>query len=318
MSSLTRSRSALLAPVLLLIAACQTTGAARSSPRDREAAEEFARRALAAEQSLEPSSLPERTVGVAPLAISSSDSGLASLGYGLADLLMTDLARSSQLRVVDRLRLDALLREMQFVQTSRDVDSSSAARVGGLVGARRLVVGSITPLPDRQLRIDVRIADAATGTIRPAVFSTASLEDILRAQKALTFEIFEQLGVTLTPAERLAIEQRATQNLAALLAYSRGVRYEVEGRFDRAAGEFQTAVQLDGSFSMARSRLGAARAMSGASSVSSIARAAGIAAERLNQGLIASTASGARPGSAADPTFPAYSVTILVTITTPP
>lgn len=303
---------------ILLLGACQTTGMGRVSPEDRLAAEEFARQAVAAEQSLDRAELPERTVGVTPLAITASDSALHSLGYGLADLLMTDLARSSQLQVVDRLRLDALLRELRFVQASRNVDSATAPRVGGLVGARRLVVGTVTQVPGGELRIDARIADAGTGEIRPAVFATANLADILLAEKALALQLFDQLGVTLTPAERVAVEQRATQNLAALLAYSRGVRYAVEGRFDQAAGEFETAVRLDPSFSIARTRLARARSLAAPAGAARIARAAAVAAERLNQSLVPTTHTGARPGGPTDPSFPASTVTIVVTITTPP
>lgn len=303
---------------LATLAACQTTGMGRASPQDRTAAEEFARQALAAEQSLDRSTLPERTVGVTPLSITASDSALVSLGYGLADLLMTDLARSAQLQVVDRLRLDALLREMRFVQASRNVDSTTAPRVGGLVGARRLVVGTVTQAPGGQLRIDARIADASTGEIRPAVFATATIQEILAAEKALAFQLFDQLGVTLTPAERVAVEQRATQNLAALLAYSRGVRFEVEGRFDQAATEFQSAVRLDPSFSMARTRLTSARSIAAPPRAAAITRAASAAAERVNQSLVPTTRTGARPGTPTDPAFTEYTVTIIVTITTPP
>jgi hypothetical protein len=55
------------------------------------------------------------------------------------------------------------------------------------------------------------------------------------------------------------VEQRATQNLAALLAYSRGVRYEVEARFDAAAPEYEAALRHDPNFALARGRLAALR-----------------------------------------------------------
>lgn len=303
--------------VFALVAACQTTGGVRLSPAERAAADEFARRAIAEEQALDRAALPERTVGVAPLGVEARDSALFALGYGLADLLMADLARSAQLQVVDRLRLDALMRELQVAQAGR-VDTSTAPRLGALIGARRLVVGAVTQLPDGQLRIDARIADAATSEIRPAVFATTSVDDILRAQKALTFQLFDQLGVTLTPAERVAVEERATQNLAALLAYSRGVRYEVQGRFDAAASEFETAVRLDPSFARASVRLGAARSLSAPQRPASVARIAALAAERVNAPLVPQTTGGPTSGTPVDPSFPTQTVTVVVTITTPP
>jgi hypothetical protein len=213
-------------------------------------------------------------------------------------------------RVVDRLRLDALLRELQLASSGR-VDPATAPRVGRLVQARRLVLGTLTQLPNGQIGIDARVADIGTGEVRTAVSAQTRLDDILDAEKELAFKIFAELGVTLTPAERVAVEQRATQNLAALLAYSRGVRFEVEGRYDAAAEEYQNALRLDPSFSLAGSRLGSTSAGSGGA----LARVATAAAGRVNTSLVEQIA---QPGGPADPAFPARTVTIVVTITTPP
>jgi curli biogenesis system outer membrane secretion channel CsgG len=309
-------------PALLLlgltVAACRTAPNDRVAPERRKAAAEaeaFARHAIATEQSLTADSIPAATLGVPPLEVTTRDSTLEPLGYGLADLLMTDLARAQQLRIVDRLRLEALLRELQLASTG-SVDTLLAPRVGKLVRARRLVIGSLSELPGGQLGIDARIADVATGEVRSAVSASASIDDILRAEKALAFQILAQLGINLTPAERTAIEQRQTQNLAALIAYSRGVRYEIEGRFEEAAVQFKSAVRLDPTFREAGRRIPTAPARVEARA-GLVDRAAGIAAARVNAGLVAPIG-GANPGNATDPAIAPQTVTIIVTITTPP
>jgi TolB-like protein len=302
----------------LTVAACRAAPNDRVAPERRKAAAEaeaFARNAIATEQSLTADSIPASTLGVPPLEVTTRDSTLEPLGYGLADLLMTDLARAQQLRIVDRLRLEALLRELRLASTG-SVDTASAPRVGKLVRARRLVIGSLHEMPGGRLGIDARIADVATGEVRTAVSASASLDDILRAEKELAFQILAQLGVNLSPAERAAIEQRQTQNLAALIAYSRGVRYEIEGKFDEAAAEFRSAVRLDPTFRQAGTRIPAAPARV-ESRVGLVDRAAGIAAARVNAGLVAPIG-GANPGSATDPAVAPQTVTIVVTITTPP
>ncbi|MGH7579786.1 MAG: CsgG/HfaB family protein, partial [Gemmatimonadales bacterium] len=174
--------------------------------------------------------------------------------YGLADLLTTDLARSGRLQIVDRLRLDAVLREIDLVESGR-VDTATAPRVGRLVQARRLVLGSLTATPGGGLAIDARVADVASGEVRQAVSASAPLADILRAEKELAFRLFDQLQVTLTPAERGLVEQLPTRNVTALLAYSRGVRYEAEGRYGEAREAYQRAVQIDPAFRGAQERL---------------------------------------------------------------
>jgi TolB-like protein len=221
---------------------------------DRRAQEEAARKAIANERAIDAASLPEHSLGITPFEVNARDTALSALGYGLADLLTTDLARSRRLEVVDRLRLDAVLREINLVEAGR-VDTSTAPRVGKLVQARRLVLGSLNQRPGGDLAVTADIADVASGELRPGVTSATSLDDILQAEKELAFRLFNQLGVTLTPAERSAVEQLPTKNVAAFLAFSRGVRFDAEGRYPEARAEFRQAVQLDPGFHAAQEHL---------------------------------------------------------------
>lgn len=255
-----------------------------------------------------------RTVAVVPLQVASTDTALVPLGYGLADLLLADLARSRQLTVVERVQSDALLRELSL-DVRGGVDSVSAARVGRLLGARRLIVGSLaasrvdtTATANnnarrlQELRIDARVADVETGTVDRGLAASAPVDRIIDAQKALVFRVFDLLGVALTPAERAAIERRPTRDLGALLAYSRGVRAEAQRDFTRAAEEYEQAVRADPGFAQARTHLGALRTSAGGGSV---AQAAAIAIDNVNatDASVLRTAADA-PISAAQQTVP--------------
>jgi TolB-like protein len=246
-----------------LCAACRSPVQTAAVPDRHAAADSVARAAIANERSISVTALPARSVGVAPLSVSASDTLIAPLGYGLADLLITDLSRSAQLQVVDRLQLDAMLRELKLAGTGR-VDTLQAPRIGKLVGARRITIGALTQLPGNGIRIDARVADIATQRVGGAISATAPLDQILDAEKQLAFKFFDLLGVTLTPAERAAVEERPTKNIGALLAFSRGVRDEATGSFDAARAEYQQAVRLDPSFSLAASHLGGLSAGIGA------------------------------------------------------
>ena len=320
--------------VVAVVVAAATLGACRApvqtgpSPDAVAEAEAAARRAIAAEATLDVAALPVRSVGVMPFAAATGDTVMASLGYGLADILITDLQRSEQLQLVDRLRLDALLREVKLVEAGR-VDPQTAPRVGKLVGARRLVLGSLSRGAGGQLTVDARIADVATGQIREAVSASAPLADILAAEKALALRLLGELGVNLTPAARARIEERPTRNIGALLAYGRAVRYEVYGDYSRAAAEYRSALTLDPSFSLAGQRLsrvpGATpppgiRASSDQSPRTSSARASSVAVDRVNPVFFSPLGGGPRAGAGgpADPTFPSQIAIVLVTITTPP
>jgi TolB-like protein len=221
---------------------------------ERHKAEQAARKAVAEEQSLDATKLEPRSIGVAPFEVDPPDTALVALGYGLADLLAADLARSKKLQVVDRVQLNAVLREIGLVEAGR-VDTNTAPRVGKLVQSRRLVLGSLGWTPKRQLGLNLQIADVQTGNVGSAIAAQTSIDDILRAEKQLALELFEKLGVPLTPKEQAAVEQMPTRNVDAFLAYSRGVRFEAEGRYTAAAGEYQQAAGLDPGFKAAQAHL---------------------------------------------------------------
>src|ERR1043165_6040289 len=136
-------RLVLLVGSLTALAACGPLPATQAPDPNVAEAEAAARAAVAGERSINPAQFPSQSVAVPPLSIASSDTTLVTLGYGLADLLATDLAVSSRLSVVERIRLDAVLRELQLA-SSGAVDSSTAPRVGRIAGARRLIIGDVT------------------------------------------------------------------------------------------------------------------------------------------------------------------------------
>jgi TolB-like protein len=263
---MTRSRAtnvASTAVLLTAVLACATTGTTRSPGAIIAAEDSIARATIQRERSLDPSTYPPRSVGVGPLRVTATDTSLAPLGYGLADLIITDLSRSQQLVVVDRIRLDALLRELRLASTGR-VDSATAPRVGRLVGARRIVIGEVMELPGGQLRLGSRVAETQTGAISAVASATGRIDAIFDLEKRLVFELFDGLQVTLTPRERAEVEQRPTRNIAALLAYSRGVRAEVLGNLPLATSEYEAATRLDPNFRLARTKFdGASRRMTG-------------------------------------------------------
>ncbi len=301
-------------PALLLAAAvgaCYSAPSVGPAPDQRKAADDYAKRAVATEQSITNDSIPQRTLAVAPLGVDARDTVLGPLSYGLADLLMEDLSRSGQLQIVDRLRLDAMLRELRLASTGR-IDQGTAPRVGRLVRARRIVLGNLTSLPNQRVGIDVRIGDVTTSQVRDALSAQAPIADILAAEKQLALRIFDQLGVNLTPAERVAVEQRQTQNLAALLAYSKGVRYEVEGDYGAASREYRSAIRLDPGFALAAQRYNSVQQQGTGLNTAQLDRVTRSTTERVN-------ASFASPiGTATDPAVQPKSVTVIISVTTPP
>jgi TolB-like protein len=288
-------RQSLLSILLAVLMGACASGRPSTAPTPADA-DAAARAAIASERSIDPTRIPERAVAVPPMSITSSDTTLAPLAYGLAELLANDLARSSRLTVVERLRIDAVLRELRL-STSGVVDSSSAARVGRLIGARRLIVGRVRQLPGGDLQITAQVADVATRGVTTAVSARAPLARIFDAEAALAFQIFNALGITLTPGERAAIEAAPTRNVAALLAYSRGVRDESFGRYGAAAQQYRAALQADPSFVDAGLRMSGIEARANAAAPVANRRSTIVAAQGNRA---AATAAGSVNSSLAD------------------
>lgn len=223
--------------------------ASRMAALERMQLAQEAKAAVASERQLGGRPGSPRTIAVMPLRFTGTDSTLKPLERGLADLVITDLARSSQLTVVERSRLQALLDEMAL----RGTDPSTTVRAGRLLQAGRVVQGAIAQRGN-QLRVDATVVNVPTTSVAGTTNSDAAVDQLFTLEKELVFNLFTTLGVTLTAAERQALEQRPTRSMQAFLAYSRGLGAEDAGRFDDAVRLFDDAVRLDPAFTRAIQR----------------------------------------------------------------
>ncbi|MFL5560018.1 MAG: CsgG/HfaB family protein [Gemmatimonadaceae bacterium] len=256
----------------------------------RKELEAEAKATVAAEATIGSEPGSPRTVAVLPLSFSGTDTTLTSLGRGLADLMISDLSRSSQLTVVERDRMDALLDEIKLSANGDAVDAATAVRSGRLTRAGRVVRGSITQLQGQSLRADAAVLDVRTAQAGKDLNTDFTLDALFDAEKRIVFGVFDDIGVALTPAERAAIDQRPTRSIAAFLAYSGGLAAEDSGRFDRAARLYEEAARLDPGFAAAQAGASRAQATAAGQSVTPAAV----------QASLAGTAEGATVNAARD------------------
>jgi tetratricopeptide (TPR) repeat protein len=222
---------------------------------ERQQATEMARRDLQRESTLVKTPGDPQTVAVLPLSIS-GDTAYAPLSLGLAQMLTSDLALLRRFRMVERLELTALLDEMHLSETGR-VDPQTAARVGHLVQAGRLVQGLAAITNPAAVHLEASVVRSDGEVTQPAA-TTGRFRDLLHMEKDLVIGIATRLGYTLSEAERTAILENGTQDMTAFLAYSRGLAAEDAGEFSAAATYFGAAVRADPNFQAARSSYRAA------------------------------------------------------------
>ncbi len=200
-----------------------------------------------------------RTVAVLPMTFSGTDQTLAPLTRGLADLLISDLARSPDLQLLERDRIQAMVDEIALSQSGR-TDAATSLRAGKLVRATRVVQGAITQTGSRDLTVNAAVMSVATSQQQGRdVQSSDVLEQIFTIEKNIALGLFDQLGVRLSAADRAAIEQRPTRSLQAFLAYSNGLVAEDEGRFGDAARFYDQARSIDPGFGAAIQKAQSAR-----------------------------------------------------------
>jgi tetratricopeptide (TPR) repeat protein len=223
----------------------------------RDKATAVARQAIIQERQLAPQPGDPQTIAILPLEVV-GDSAYQPLSRGLAQMLISDLSLIQTFRMVERLQIGALLDELALGQGGR-VDPATAARVGRLVQAGRMVSGLAAVSEAGPVRLEATVVQA-TGEVATADAVTGQLRDLLRLEKDLVVSLAARLGYTLSEAERRLILENGTQNLQAFLAYSRGLLAEDVGDFSRAALYFSDAVQADPNFQAAKLQQQAAAA----------------------------------------------------------
>lgn len=209
-----------------------------------------AREAIARESLLARTPPEPNTVAVMAFRYTGSDSAFRPLERGLAALVVTDLSRVRQLRIVERARLQALLDELQLAESGR-VDPATGARSGRLVRASEVVQGQFSVDPTAGFRIDATVVRAADAQVAASGSNTDRLQAMFDIEKAVVFELLAKLGITLTPAEQVAISERPTHDVQAFLLYSRGLEAGDRGDFGVAAGFFGAAARRDPGFAAA-------------------------------------------------------------------
>ncbi|MBS2030272.1 MAG: hypothetical protein JST54_20380 [Deltaproteobacteria bacterium] len=139
-----------------------------------------------------PASKPDADRPVAPIAVMpfkdlSGSQELSWLSVGIAETMMVDLKKGSHLQVVERDQLNHALAELQL-QGLKASDDSNAAKVGKMVGARTVVLGSYQKV-EKELRIVARFVDVETGVVKDAAKVTGKVEDVFELQDAIVVKL---------------------------------------------------------------------------------------------------------------------------------
>ena len=191
----------------------------------------------------------EKSIAVLPFENLSTDVENTFLADAVQEDLLTNLAKIKDLKVISR----------TSVMKYRKTDTRNIREIGKSLGAAHILEGSVRRLGDR-IAVNVQLIDTRTDRHIWAERYDRKVADAVGIEGELATEIAEALRATLTPEEKIRVEQKPTQNAEAYVLYLRALPYEqgpdtLLQDYKRAVQLYSQAIALDPNFALAHAHL---------------------------------------------------------------
>src|SRR5213083_1212533 len=165
-----------------------------------------------------------------------------ALERGIAGMMISELSANPAARVVEREQIQHLLDEQNLGAQGR-VEAATAAKIGKLVGARYMVMGTFVDFYG-DFRVDVRLINTETSEVvktESERMQRDHLFDIIRNIAARLMKDASLPGLTRQASDQRMGRQVPTE---ALTYYSRALLYQDRGQKDKAAEMFNRALAI--------------------------------------------------------------------------
>jgi len=172
------------------------------------------------------------TVAIAYFDNTGDEASMEKLKKGLADMLISDLSNVRMLKIVERDKLESILKEQKLSNT-KEFDSSTAVTIGKLLGAKQIVVGSFFEMFG-SLRIDARFIDVETGSISKAEGVEGETSNFFKLQKSLAWKLIRNLDVKLLDKEAEAINNAKAISFEDFEKYSEALNLYDKGDMEKS------------------------------------------------------------------------------------
>lgn len=190
----------------------------------------------------------EKSIAVLPFQNLSPNQENGYFADGVQEEIITDLAKVAELKVISRTSV------MQYHAAGQ----KNVREIGRQLGVAYLLEGSVQRSGDR-VRVTAQLIDARSDTHRWADRYDRNVADVFTLESELAEKIVAELKTQLSPAEKAAIEEAPTSDLAAYELYTRGKQLIGATSFNvpasdnllEAARLFAEATRLDPKFLLA-------------------------------------------------------------------
>jgi TolB-like protein len=176
---------------------------------------------------------------IAPFQDNTNDKQWEGLTAGFSDLLTASFSEHKAVRIVDRTKLAAVLKEHELAYRAL-TSPETAVRVGKLLGAERMIVGGIMAIDGRPV-IAAHVIDIQSTQIIASKKVTGKVEDILALSFKLAAELADTMAIKLTQVAPKDYDKHPM----ASLHFMHGLGFYHSDNFERAAMEFMVCGDLD-------------------------------------------------------------------------
>lgn len=226
---------------------------------ERETAKRFARQAAAQEKS--EGFIKTDRLHVALLPFRSQDNTKETrakpFNRAIQAMVATDLAQVPSLTVLERSKMDYLLRELKLGESGL-VDPASAAKAGRMLGAGSLVAGVVfneddgfSPYQNNytgRYTISTAVSDVELGRVIGTQEASGRQYNYFELEKKIVHGILDALGIKDIPA---GVDRIHTKSWEAYARFTLGLKLLDEGNFEAARQAFYSALEFDPDFAMA-------------------------------------------------------------------
>ena len=219
----------------------------------------IAKSALKEEKELRTTKPDAYTIGVTNYEDLSPEKSLRAFRKALTAMVISDLSKIASLRIVERVRIQALLAEMRLAKTGL-VDKTTAPRIGKLIGAKKLVIGSLalgSPLVPDSLHSVTSITSTVRGGILGSTSISIEKSYFYNLSKLIVENIGKIAGVQLSIHETDVIRKPQTKNYKAYIFYGSALDALDAGNWKQAKNFFTEALKEDPEFGLAQEGLAA-------------------------------------------------------------
>lgn len=174
---------------------------------------------------------------------------LEPLEQGFASMMINYLSGATDLKVIERERIQWLLEELEMQRDPDLIDQATAVETGKLMGANAVLFGAFT-MHRKQLWMSARLVDVETGEILLAEQIFGKSDDFFESIQDLSMKVVQAINVTMEESD-LGVRTE-THSLDAMISYSEGLKLLERGDYRAAYEKFNEAVAYDPSYTRAK------------------------------------------------------------------